>query len=73
MIETLFDQDYLRDPHPVYARLRAERPVFRTATPQGVQVWVVSRLAWRPGLLMHGLTSLPVRSVPVEEEGGRGR
>ncbi|MEV0203399.1 cytochrome P450 [Nonomuraea sp. NPDC050691] len=43
MVETLFDQDYARDPHPVYARLRAERPVFRTATPQGVRVWVVSR------------------------------
>ncbi|MET7328879.1 cytochrome P450 [Nonomuraea sp. NPDC005650] len=43
MIETLFDEDYLRDPHPVFARLREERPVYRTATPQGVQVWVVSR------------------------------
>ncbi|GAA3236342.1 cytochrome P450 family protein [Nonomuraea helvata] len=43
MAETLFDQDYLRDPHQVYARLRAERPVFQTATPQGVRVWVVSR------------------------------
>lgn len=43
MIETLFDHNYVRDPHPVFARLRAERPVYRTATPQGVRVWVVSR------------------------------
>ncbi|MER5999719.1 cytochrome P450 [Nonomuraea angiospora] len=43
MIETLFDEDYFRDPHPVFARLREGRPVYRTATPQGVRVWVVSR------------------------------
>ncbi|MEV4578346.1 cytochrome P450 [Nonomuraea jabiensis] len=43
MIETLFDADYLRDPHSVFARLREGRPVYRTATPQGVRVWVVSR------------------------------
>ncbi|MFC4116351.1 hypothetical protein [Nonomuraea zeae] len=43
MIESMFDQEYLRDPHAVFARLRAERPVFRPATPQGVRVWVVSR------------------------------
>jgi cytochrome P450 len=43
MFDTMFDQDYLRDPHAVFARLRSEQPVFRTATPQGVQVWVVSR------------------------------
>ncbi|MEW1843760.1 cytochrome P450 [Nonomuraea angiospora] len=43
MTETLFDEDYLRDPHSVFAGLREGRPVFRTATPQGVRVWVVSR------------------------------
>ncbi|MFD8499086.1 cytochrome P450 [Amycolatopsis sp. NPDC059657] len=43
MIDTLFDAKYLHDPHAVYARLRAEEPVYRTATPHGVQMWVVSR------------------------------
>ncbi|MFI6735392.1 cytochrome P450 [Nonomuraea sp. NPDC050451] len=43
MAETLFDEDYLRDPHAVFGRLREGRPVYCTATPQGVRVWVVSR------------------------------
>ncbi|MFB4284626.1 cytochrome P450 [Nonomuraea sp. MTCD27] len=43
MINTVFDQDYLRDPHAAYARLRREAPVTLTATPQGVKVWLVTR------------------------------
>lgn len=42
-MDTLFDEEYLQDPHAVFARLRAERPIYRTATPHGVQVWVLTR------------------------------
>jgi cytochrome P450 len=43
VINSVFDQDYLHDPHLVYSRLRAEEPVTLTTTPQGVQVWLVTR------------------------------
>jgi cytochrome P450 len=43
VINTVFDQDYLRDPHGAYARLRRDAPVTLTATPQGVRVWLVTR------------------------------
>ncbi|MQA95171.1 MAG: cytochrome P450 [Streptosporangiales bacterium] len=43
VIDSVFDQDYLRDPHQVFARLRHEGPVTQTATGQGVKVWLVTR------------------------------
>ncbi|MFI6499588.1 cytochrome P450 [Nonomuraea typhae] len=43
MINRVFDQEYLRDPHAVYARLRREQPVALTVTSQGVRVWLVTR------------------------------
>ncbi|MEU1393123.1 MULTISPECIES: cytochrome P450 [unclassified Nonomuraea] len=43
MINSVFDQDYLRDPHEVYARLRQQGPVTPTATSQGVKVWLITR------------------------------
>jgi len=43
LTDTLFDEKYLLDPHTVFDRLRADQPVHRTATPHGVQVWMVSR------------------------------
>ncbi|MFI6909845.1 cytochrome P450 [Nonomuraea sp. NPDC050394] len=43
MINKVFDQEYLRDPHGVYAQLRREQPVAHTITSQGVRVWLVTR------------------------------
>ncbi|RBQ18798.1 cytochrome P450 [Spongiactinospora rosea] len=40
---TVFDQDYLRDPHEVFARLREQGPVTPTATAHGVKIWLVTR------------------------------
>ncbi|TWP49939.1 cytochrome P450 [Lentzea tibetensis] len=34
---------FIRDPHPTYARLRADAPVFPTLTPNGMKIWVVTR------------------------------
>ncbi|WP_221350480.1 cytochrome P450 family protein [Streptomyces beigongshangae] len=33
--------DFVRDPHPVYARLRAQRPVHRVRLPDGFTAWLV--------------------------------
>ncbi|WP_285751553.1 cytochrome P450 [Lentzea sp. NBRC 105346] len=35
--------EFLRDPYPTYAQLRAHAPVFPTITPNGMKIWVVSR------------------------------
>ncbi|MFI6925238.1 cytochrome P450 [Nonomuraea spiralis] len=43
MIDSVFDQNYLRDPHQVYAHLRQRSPVARTATSQAVKVWLITR------------------------------
>ncbi|MFI0420654.1 cytochrome P450 [Spongiactinospora sp. 9N601] len=43
MITSVFDQDYLRDPHQVYARLRGQGPVAPTATSRGVKIWLITR------------------------------
>ncbi|MFI6298590.1 cytochrome P450 [Nonomuraea sp. NPDC050790] len=45
MINKVFDQEYLRDPHGVYAKLRQDQPVAHTITSQGVRVWLVTRYA----------------------------
>jgi cytochrome P450 len=37
------DEDFFADPHRMYARLRAERPVARARTPVGLRVWLVTR------------------------------
>jgi cytochrome P450 len=34
-------EDFVRDPYPLYARLRAQGPVHRVRTPQGVLAWLV--------------------------------
>ncbi|SDL64593.1 Cytochrome P450 [Lentzea albidocapillata subsp. violacea] len=39
----LFGADFVRDPHPVLARLRAEAPVRLVATPNGLKTWLVTR------------------------------
>ncbi|MFD6275553.1 cytochrome P450 [Streptomyces sp. NPDC060209] len=44
--ETLLDlgalgDDFIRDPYPVYARLRALGPVHRVRVPEGAQAWLV--------------------------------
>ncbi|TWP50383.1 cytochrome P450 [Lentzea tibetensis] len=38
----LFDDGYVRDPHPVLAALRASSPVHVMATPNGIKTWVVT-------------------------------
>lgn len=43
MIDSVFGQEYLDDPHQVFARLREQGPVTETATAQGVKVWLVTR------------------------------
>ncbi|MET9962490.1 cytochrome P450 [Streptomyces sp. NPDC006326] len=40
-----FDESFARDPHTVYARLRAAGPVHRVALPDGSPVWLVTREA----------------------------
>ncbi|WP_432093343.1 cytochrome P450 family protein [Streptomyces sp. bgisy100] len=40
---SLFDEALLTDPHAGYARLRAAGPVHRTTTPDGADVWLVTR------------------------------
>ncbi|WP_432094777.1 cytochrome P450 family protein [Streptomyces sp. bgisy100] len=40
-----FDTACLKDPYPLYARLRAEHPVHRIALPDGSPVWLVTREA----------------------------
>ncbi len=44
MIEHL-DDGFVQDPHAVFGRLRAERPVTRVALPGGQPVWLVTRYA----------------------------
>ena len=44
--EALFDlgalgDDFIRDPYPVYARLRARGPVHRVRIPEGAEAWLV--------------------------------
>jgi cytochrome P450 len=38
-----FDSAILQDPHPSYARLRAELPVHQSVMPSGLKVWVLTR------------------------------
>jgi cytochrome P450 len=50
MTETLsrywmFTDDFIQDPHPILARLRAETPVCRVDTPDGLGIWVITRYA----------------------------
>ncbi|MFJ9580799.1 cytochrome P450 [Streptomyces sp. NPDC101191] len=44
-IPSLFGEALLTDPHGIYARLRESAPVHRTTTPDGEQVWVITRYA----------------------------
>jgi hypothetical protein len=44
--------DYMADPYPYYAGLRADSPVVETTLPDQVQ--------WRSTLTLRGLASLPV-------------
>ncbi|AEM88087.1 cytochrome P450 family protein [Streptomyces violaceusniger] len=39
----MFSDEYTQDPYPFLAQLRAEQPVCRVETPDGVRAWVVSR------------------------------
>ena len=41
----MFDQSFVRDPYPTYARLRATAPVKAATTPNGLRVWLVTRHA----------------------------
>lgn len=41
----MFDQSFVRDPYPIYARLRAAAPVKAATTPNGLRVWLVTRHA----------------------------
>ncbi|MET9423461.1 cytochrome P450 [Streptomyces sp. NPDC006540] len=36
-----FGPDFVRDPYPVYARLRAKAPVHRVLDPDGEEIWLV--------------------------------
>jgi cytochrome P450 PksS len=38
-----FDPDFKADPFPFYARLREERPIYRTALSDGRPIWLVTR------------------------------
>ncbi len=45
-METLeLDDSFFADPHALYRVLRDERPVAQAVTPQGMRVWLVTRLA----------------------------
>jgi cytochrome P450 len=39
----LFDPEFVRDPHPIFAQLREEGPVRQVVLPRGLQVWLVTR------------------------------
>lgn len=40
---TMFDDEYMRDPYPIYARLRQQLPVHKVHVPNRVDMWVVTR------------------------------
>jgi hypothetical protein len=35
-------EDFVRDPYPVYARLRIRGPVHRVHSPEGSEIWLLS-------------------------------
>ena len=39
----LFSPDFIRNPHPIFARLREQAPVNVGISPNGVRMWVISR------------------------------
>lgn len=41
----LFTREFVADPYPAYAHLRANAPVHRTTLPSGVEAWLVTRYA----------------------------
>jgi cytochrome P450 len=41
----MFDAEFYADPHPAYARLRADGGVHRVSTPDGADAWLVTRHA----------------------------
>ncbi|NMI00067.1 cytochrome P450 family protein [Pseudonocardia acidicola] len=41
--ELVLDEQFMADPHALYAVLREQRPVVRSVTPQGLHVWLVTR------------------------------
>lgn len=62
----LFTPDYVRDPYPVYDRLRAEAPVYRDPVSG---LWLLTRMRdVRPALADHGRFSSQVGSGPEDPE-----
>ncbi|MBH5334917.1 cytochrome P450 [Streptomyces pactum] len=39
----MFSDEYTQDPYPFLARLRAEQPVCKVETPDGVRAWMITR------------------------------
>ncbi|WP_033319817.1 cytochrome P450 family protein [Streptomyces yerevanensis] len=67
--------DFLRDPYPVYARLRAQGPVHRVYDPDGEEVWLVvgheaCRTAFTdPRLSRNWLRSGNIKQIVNTEQG----
>lgn len=57
------DSDFLRDPHPVYVRLREEAPAHEVTLPTGMKVWLVTRYDEGRAVLADPLLSKDFRDV----------
>ncbi|MEW2294545.1 cytochrome P450 [Streptomyces sp. NPDC006743] len=73
--EAPFGPEWAADPHPAYARLRAEGPVRRVRVREGLEPWVVSRYADVKAMLGDPRLSTDpaVAADFVREAIGRGR
>ncbi|MCP2329926.1 cytochrome P450 family protein [Actinoalloteichus caeruleus] len=59
----LFQDEWFRDPHPTYARLRAECPVRQVRSPGGHEAWIVLGYAEAREALADGRISKDVRAA----------
>lgn len=43
MMSTMYTEEFFADPHPTYARMRAQAPVHHVRDPNGLEYWLICR------------------------------